>query len=64
MPASTAISIRCRSIACGPSRTVCSTLLRTSHADILEAIRSSRDLGDASAAKLKSVVDNYAKSFA
>jgi F-type H+-transporting ATPase subunit alpha len=40
------------------------TLLRTSHADILQAISSSRDLGDDTAAKLKSVVDNYAKSFA
>jgi F-type H+-transporting ATPase subunit alpha len=40
------------------------TLLRTSHADILQAISSSRDLSDDTAAKLKSVVDTYAKSFA
>jgi F-type H+-transporting ATPase subunit alpha len=40
------------------------SLLRTSHADILEAIRSSRDLADDTAAKLKSVVDAYAKAFA
>ena len=39
-------------------------LLRTSHADLLEAIRSSKDLSDASAAKLKSIVESYTKSFA
>jgi F-type H+-transporting ATPase subunit alpha len=39
-------------------------LLRSSHGDILEAIRSSRDLADDVAAKLKGVVDAYAKSFA
>jgi F-type H+-transporting ATPase subunit alpha len=39
-------------------------LLRTSHADLLEAIRSSRDLSDASAAKLKTVVEDFAKTFA
>jgi F-type H+/Na+-transporting ATPase subunit alpha len=39
-------------------------LLRTKHADILEAIRSSRDLDDATTAKLKAAVDGYAKTFA
>ncbi len=37
--------------------------LRTSHADLMDAIRSSKDLSDASAAKLKSVVESFAKSF-
>jgi len=40
------------------------TLLRTKHSDILEAIRTSRDLDDATAGKLKGVVDGYAKTFA
>jgi len=39
-------------------------LLRSSHADLLEAIRSSKDLSDDSAAKLKSVVEGFAKTFA
>jgi F-type H+-transporting ATPase subunit alpha len=39
-------------------------LLRGRHADILDAIRYSRDLDDATAAKLKAVVDSYAKTFA
>jgi F-type H+/Na+-transporting ATPase subunit alpha len=38
--------------------------LRNQHADILKAIRETRDLDDATAGKLKSVVDNYAKTFA
>jgi len=38
--------------------------LRSTHADILEAIRDSRDLDDATAAKLRSAVDAYAKTFA
>jgi F-type H+-transporting ATPase subunit alpha len=38
--------------------------LRGQHADILNAIRDSRDLDDATAGKLKSVVDSYAKTFA
>ncbi len=38
--------------------------LRTQHADILDDIRTSRDLADATAAKLKGVVDSYAKTFA
>jgi F-type H+/Na+-transporting ATPase subunit alpha len=39
-------------------------LLRSQHADILNAVRTSRDLDDATAAKLKAVVDAYAKTFA
>ena len=39
-------------------------LLRNQHADILNDIRTSRDLDDATTAKLKRVVDNYAKTFA
>src|SRR5246127_2822223 len=38
--------------------------LNNQHADILKSIRESRDLDDATAAKLKGVVDNYAKTFA
>src|SRR6202008_1355370 len=40
------------------------TLLRTQHGDILDDIRKTGDLSDATAAKLKSVVNSYAKSFA
>ena len=39
-------------------------VLRSKHADILEDIRKSGDLSDATAGKLKSAVDAYAKSFA
>ena len=39
-------------------------LLRTSHADLLDAIRTSRDLSDASQQQLKSIVETYAKNFA
>jgi len=39
-------------------------VLRTSHNDLLEAIRTSKDLSDDSAAKLKSVVEGFAKTFA
>jgi F-type H+/Na+-transporting ATPase subunit alpha len=39
-------------------------LLRNQHADVLAAIRDSRDLDDATAGKLKTVVDNYARTFA
>src|SRR6476646_8255911 len=39
-------------------------LIHSKHADILDAIRSSRDLDDTVAAKLKDAVDAYAKSFA
>ncbi len=38
--------------------------LRSQHADILKAIRDSRDLDDATTGKLKGVVDDYAKTFA
>ncbi len=38
--------------------------IRSKHADILEAVRSSGDLSDAVAAKLKSAVESFAKSFA
>ncbi len=39
-------------------------LLRTKHKDLLDAIRTSKDLSDDSAKKLKDVVDAFAKSFA
>jgi F-type H+/Na+-transporting ATPase subunit alpha len=38
--------------------------LRSQHADILNAVRDSRDLDDSTTAKLKGVVDNFAKTFA
>jgi len=38
-------------------------LLRTKHADLLDSIRKSGDLSDADSAKLKDVVDGYAKTF-
>ena len=37
--------------------------LRTKNPEILDAIRSSKDLSDAVGAQLKGVVDAYAKSF-
>jgi len=40
------------------------SLVRTKNTDILEDVRASNDLSDATAAKLKAVVDDYAKSFA
>jgi F-type H+-transporting ATPase subunit alpha len=40
------------------------SLVRSKNADILEDIRKSSDLSDATAAKLKSTVDGYAKTFA
>src|ERR1700712_2356646 len=40
------------------------SLLRGKNVDILNAIRDSRDLSDDTAAKLKTVVEGYAKSFA
>jgi len=40
------------------------SLLRTQHADILEDIRKTGDLTDATGAKLKAAVEGYAKSFA
>jgi F-type H+-transporting ATPase subunit alpha len=39
------------------------TLLRSKHADLLDSIRKSGDLSDADAAKLKGLVDGYAKTF-
>ena len=39
------------------------SLVRTSNADVLEDIRKTGDLTDATAAKLKSAVDGYAKTF-
>jgi F-type H+-transporting ATPase subunit alpha len=39
-------------------------LLRTQHPNILESIRTTKDLPDATAAELKSVLDGFAKSFA
>jgi F-type H+/Na+-transporting ATPase subunit alpha len=39
------------------------SLLRGKHADILESIRASKDLSSDSEAKLKDVVQNFAKSF-
>ena len=39
------------------------SLLRGKHADLLDAIRASKDLSSDSEAKLKDVVQNYAKSF-
>jgi F-type H+/Na+-transporting ATPase subunit alpha len=40
------------------------SLLRGKHVDILNTIRDTRDLADDTAAKLKGVVEGYAKSFA
>ncbi|MGB6508790.1 MAG: F0F1 ATP synthase subunit alpha, partial [Xanthobacteraceae bacterium] len=40
------------------------SLLHTKHGDILKTIRDSRDLDDATAEKLKGVVNDYAKTFA
>jgi F-type H+-transporting ATPase subunit alpha len=39
------------------------TLMRTKNTDLLDSIRKSGDLSDADAAKLKGVVDGYAKTF-
>ncbi|MGH6811035.1 MAG: F0F1 ATP synthase subunit alpha [Methylocella sp.] len=39
-------------------------LLRASHTGLLDAIRVSKDLSDESGAKLKAIVDAYAKNFA
>ena len=39
-------------------------LMRSQHRDILDAIRDSRDLDDATTGKLKAAVDEYAKTFA
>jgi len=40
------------------------SLLRTSHADLLETIRASKDLSDDSAAKLKALIESQVKSLA
>jgi F-type H+-transporting ATPase subunit alpha len=40
------------------------TLIRSKNADILEDVRKTSDLTDATAAKLKAAVDGYAKTFA
>jgi F-type H+-transporting ATPase subunit alpha len=40
------------------------SLLRGKHADLLNAIRDSKDLSDDSAAKLKGVVEGFARTFA
>jgi F-type H+-transporting ATPase subunit alpha len=40
------------------------THIRSKHSDVLEAIRSSKDLGDDTAKRLKSAVESFAKSFA
>jgi F-type H+-transporting ATPase subunit alpha len=40
------------------------TLLRSQHADLLASISKSGDLSDADGARLKDVVDGYAKTFA
>jgi len=40
------------------------TTMRAQHADILDAIRTSRDLDDKTSASLKGAVDAYAKAFA
>jgi F-type H+-transporting ATPase subunit alpha len=39
-------------------------LIRAQHPGILDAIRDSRDLDEATTAKLKAAVDEYAKTFA
>ncbi len=39
-------------------------LLRSKHADILDDVRKTSDLTDATAAKLKSAVEGYTKTFA
>ena len=38
-------------------------LLRNQHTDVLNAIRDTRDLDDATAGKLKTIVDSYARTF-
>jgi F-type H+-transporting ATPase subunit alpha len=39
-------------------------LMRDKHADILESIRTEKQITDATAPKLKAAVDAYAKAFA
>ena len=38
--------------------------MRTNNKDVLKAIRDSKDLGDDTKAKLKSALDQFAKTFA
>ena len=38
--------------------------MRANHADVLKAIRDSKDLGDDTRAKLKAALDAFAKTFA
>jgi F-type H+-transporting ATPase subunit alpha len=40
------------------------TLIRSKHTDILEDIRKTGDLTDATAGKLKSTVDGFSRTFA
>ena len=40
------------------------SFLRHDHADVLTAIRDSKDLGDEPKAKLKAALDTFTKSFA
>jgi F-type H+-transporting ATPase subunit alpha len=40
------------------------SLLRGKYVDLLNTIRDTRDLSDASAAKLKAVVEEFVKTFA
>jgi F-type H+-transporting ATPase subunit alpha len=40
------------------------TLVRGKNVDLLNTIRDSRDLSDDTAAKLKTVVEGYARTFA
>ncbi len=40
------------------------SLFRGKHVDVLNAIRDSRDLDDANAAKVKDIIDGFAKTFA
>ena len=64
MPASTAISMRFRSPRCGRFEDGLLSLLRGKNVDILNTIRDTRDLSDDTAAKLKTVVEGYARTFA
>ena len=63
MPASTAISIRSRSTGCAPSRTACWRCCAASTPTSSTTSARPSDLADATAAKLKAVVDAYAKTF-
>jgi len=58
----TAISTALRLPRCATSRDGLLSLLRGKNVDILNTIRDTRDLGDDTAAKLKSVVEGYTKN--